>query len=559
MSDFEISMMNGNESSKRVAGEKKHSPREGSDGGKSDSGESDMSSMSLRDVRKSMKESHRGDIKGESTQVKMHHGDCAIEIDKEPSAGRWRSTVLTDFRQICGASAYRDNLLQALEMYGVKTPNVLQQKFIPVALHFLGKYIEGFQDPTGAVKSVTLLQGPAQGKTMAVILASLSVIDPTLQQPQAIFVSRSPKSDIDKLVRVLSLTNAFAFQAFNEDETGLDLAVDPSSEEALAARTAHVLIGHPSRLRKFLSCGASIPLEAVKVFVVDDAHEFFNGSSASSASPAATEEMRLMGLPSGERRERYETEEKSASTATTASAASAVDDVVEMSKMFEAGSLSKIPYFIIAEQAADKASKKIMKMLKHSMMIQKNLLSVESCTLPTRLIKSMKHYYAEAKGTDLVRVFHGLVQTLTFPRALVYCDDESIHRHLRDMNALGIAVTANLPGSSSDARQRAMQDFTSGRKQFLLTHSEPAVCQVMCPKVSCVFHFGLMSQMPSVYGVRLSPLDEKLRKESASILLVEPQKPSKDKAGDAHPMVSKLQKQFGIKFMDMPLDLLPSR
>jgi len=105
-----------------------------------------------------------------------------------------------------------------------------------------------------------------------------------------------------------------------------------------------------------------------------------------------------------------------------------------------------------------------------------------------------------------------------------------------------------------------MQDFTSGKKQFLLTHSEPAVCQVMCPKVSCVFHFGIMSQMPTVYGVRLSPLDEKMRKESASILLVEPQKPSKDsKAGDAHPVVSKLQKQFGIKFMDMPLDLLPSR
>jgi len=497
--------------------------------------------------------------------VKLSYCDCAIEIDKEPSAGRWRHTLLTDFRQICGASAYRDNLLQALEMYGFKSPNALQQKFIPVALHFLGKYIEGFQDPTGSVKCCTLLQGPPVGKTSAVILAALSVIDPAIQQPQAVFVSRSPKSDIDKLVRVLSLTNAFTFQAVNEDETGLDLAVDPSSEEAIAATRAHVLIGHPSRLRKLLSCGAPIPLEAVKVFVVDDAHEFFHGPSAPSepTSPpsVATEEMRLMGLPSGEKRERYETEDKPPpATATAALAASAVDDVVEMCKMFEATCTNKIPYFILGEQVHDKASKKIMKMLKHSMMIKKNLLSVESCTLPTRLIKSMKHYYAEAKGTDLVRVFHGLVQTLTFPRALVYCDDESIHKHLRDMHALGIAVTANLPGSSSDARQKAMQDFTSGKKQFLLTHSEPAVCQVMCPKVSCVFHFGIMSQMPTVYGVRLSPLDEKMRKESASILLVEPQKPSKDsKAGDAHPVVSKLQKQFGIKFMDMPLDLLPSR
>merc|ERR1719491_1073736 len=163
----------------------------------------------------------------------------------------------------------------------------------------------------------------------------------------------------------------------------------------------------------------------------------------------------------------------------------------------------------------------MIKMLKSSMVTKKNLLSVESCTLPTRLIRGMKHYYAEATSTEWVRIFAGLVQALTFPRALIYSDDESIHQHLREMQAMGIAVSANLPGATSEARKNALQDFSSNKTQFLLTHSEPSVCQIMLPKVSCVFHFGILSQLPSVYGVRLCPLDERLKKESASILLVE--------------------------------------
>jgi hypothetical protein len=406
-----------------------------------------------------------------------------------------------------------------------------------------------------------------------------------VQQPQVIFVTRSVRFDINKFLRVFTLSNVFSFQAFDPDETGLDLEIDEASPEAVAARTAHVLVGHPGRLRKLLALG-TIPLDAIKAFVVDDALMFFNGSPTEAAASAGVpvedkpSQLCLSGLPSGEKRAPVDSSpggskqttddaNASSSSASPTFVASAIEDVVELCRLLDAAKAVKIPYFIIADDqaATDRGTKKMMRMLKSSMVTRKNLLSVENCTLPTKLIKGMKHYSAEARSTDWVRIFAGLVQALTFPRALIYCDDESIHQYLHQMEAMGVAVSANLPGASSESRQKALQDFSSNKTQFLLTHSEPAVCQVMLPKVSCVFHFGIMSQMPSVYGVRLCPLDEKLKKESASILLVEAPKPSKSKdskedkeakCGDMHPVVSKLQKTFGIAFMDMPLEMLPS-
>merc|ERR1719327_1999492 len=106
------------------------------------------------------------------------------------------------------------------------------------------------------------------------------------------------------------------------------------------------------------------------------------------------------------------------------------------------------------------------------MSIKKNLLSVESCTPPMKLIKAMKHYYAEATSTEWVRVFAGLVQALTFPRALIYCDDDRIHQYFREMQSMGIAVSANLPGATADARRSALSEFSSNKTQFFLTHSE---------------------------------------------------------------------------------------
>jgi len=226
----------------------------------------------------------------------------------------------------------------------------------------------------------------------------------------------------------------------------------------------------------------------------------------------------------------------------------------------------KLRYIILSQQLTDPASRKVLRLLKNSLMKKKNLLSVESCLPPTKLIKAMKHYYVLAPRTEWVHVFSSLVQSLMFPRALVFCDDEGggPRGFLKTMQALGLAVSANLPDvpgprgevlSASESRRRAVQEFTSNKSQFLLTRSEPAVCQLVLPKVSCVFHFGVPSQLPSVYGIRLLPLDANLVGDSASILFVEPS----TGASDGTPaIVAGIGKLFDIRFMDMPFEFLPA-
>merc|ERR1712217_173736 len=194
---------------------------------------------------------------------------------------------------------------------------------------------------------------------------------------------------------------------------------------------------------------------------------------------------------------------------------------------------------------------------KSSMMTKTNLLSVEP--LSAKVMKLMKHYFAKAPHSDWVGIFSGLVTTLSFPRALIYCDNDKIDDYFQEMHKKGIAVSANLPGASSEARHKALQDFSSNKTQFLLTHSEPAVCQIMLPKVSCVFHFGLPVRLPSVYGVRLLPLDLDGGREASSILFFEPTKAERSCAvkgsmgfGSTHapPVISNLSKLFEISFLD---------
>merc|ERR1712032_356928 len=223
---------------------------------------------------------------------------------------------------------------------------------------------------------------------------------------------------------------------------------------------------------------------------------------------------------------------------------------------------AKIRQILLTETISDPASKKIMRLLKNSLLKKQNLVGMDNCPAPTKLIKGMKHYYSAAPRSEWVRILAGLVQSLMFPRALIFCDEGSVAQFYREIQKLGVTVSANLPAkdcgqaTQSEVRRKAVQDFTSNKSQFLLTHSEPSVCQITLPKVSCVFHFGLPKEMPSVYGVRLLPLDADLVKDSASILLVEPS--TKSARPDAMPpVVSNLSKLFGISFMDMPWEFLP--
>lgn len=166
---------------------------------------------------------------------------------------------------------------------------------------------------------------------------------------------------------------------------------------------------------------------------------------------------------------------------------------------------------------------------------------------PTKLIKSMKHYYIAAPKSEWVRILSGLVQTLMFPRALVYCDEGAPQARgfLDQMEQRNLSVSANLPGASC---RQAVQDFASSKSQFFLTHSEPSLCEMGLGKVSCVFHMDVPTESSSAYGIRLLPVDEKIAKDSASILFVEPQ----DKK-----TVTEIEKLFDVHFMEMPFDFLP--
>merc|ERR1719436_2349874 len=58
------------------------------------------------------------------------------------------------------------------------------------------------------------------------------------------------------------------YVTFNEGE-GPEV-LDESSPEVKAARTAHILVGHPKCMLRLLSSAPSLCLDGVKVLVVDD-------------------------------------------------------------------------------------------------------------------------------------------------------------------------------------------------------------------------------------------------------------------------------------------------
>jgi hypothetical protein len=233
----------------------------------------------------------------------------------------------------------------------------------------------------------------------------------------------------------------------------------------------------------------------------------------------------------------------------------------------------KTRHIILTQELRDTASRKVLRLLKNSLMKKKNLLSVQSCAPPTKLIKAMKHFFVQAPRSEWIKILAGLTQSLMFPRALVYCDDDSreqLDAYLSEMVQRKLRVSANLPATadptspmggpsaaamqgSMETRRQAPQDFTSNKTQFLLTTSEPAVCQLVLPKVSCVFHLGVPSDLPSVYGVRLLPLDERVSRDSVSVLFVDQEDKHSGKK-----TVSCVEKLFDIKFMDMPFEFIPS-
>lgn len=554
------------------------------------------------------------------------HGDCSIDIEQQTSLDPSKMSLCHDFRQLVG-EGQADGLLQCLQMYGYTQPNKLQAHALPAVLHFLGRSLQGGQaSHSGKGKSCMMIQGPEKsGKTSSVIISLLSQFDLSLAQPQAILLSASPKRDFDKFLSVFTLMQSITYQAFSEED---DAEIDnENSPKVKAAGKAHILIGHPRLMLKLLSSAPRLNLDAVKALVIDDAEELLYNtdscaSPTSAAVRAAVEEQlerqlspakspsppldppvtaresasrqgckqdRLKALSARDGVSAKESailadREASAPESKTLSSclqSPHVEDIVQICNVIECRQYShpstdsfrisagqapadKLRYIILSRQLTDPSSRKVLRLLKNSLMKKKNLLGMDGMPPPTRIIKAMKHYYAEAPSSDWVRVFAGLVQSLMFPRALIFCDDEGISTYAKEMLDMGIAVSVNMPAagstgdaaSVSEARRKAVQDFTSNRTQFLLTRSEPAVCQIVLPKVSCVFHFGIPPHLTSVYGVRLLPLDPATAKDSASILFIDA---PRNVTGKANRLAKDVGKLFDIDFLDMPFEFLPAQ
>lgn len=206
----------------------------------------------------------------------------------------------------------------------------------------------------------------------------------------------------------------------------------------------------------------------------------------------------------------------------------------------------------------DLATRKMLRTLKSSLMKKKNLFSVKNSSTalltknPPKIKSNIKHYFIEAPKAEWIKILSNLTNALLFPRAIIFCDDKKRTKMYEEMlitESNGNVATLN--GSSFTSESQEAKNFAASKAQFLYTVSEPAVCQNVLPKVSCIFHLDVPHDLLSVYAVRLLPLDNAGKntntKDSVSVLFTE-------KAGK---IVGELEKLFGISFMDMPFEFIP--
>ena len=121
--------------------------------------------------------------------------------------------------------------------------------------------------------------------------------------------------------------------------------------------------------------------------------------------------------------------------------------------------------------------RKSLRVLRSSLMRKRNLFNPTNTT--AKLRSQIKHYCVAQKG-DWVSVVKELQKTLGFPRAIIYCDQsDQINEIARKMKDQGMEVTLNenVATEKGAERQTTFENFLQSTHSFLLTTSEPAVCQ----------------------------------------------------------------------------------
>jgi len=459
--------------------------------------------------RKSSSTPPDADGKRKRSSRSMHIGfeGCSIDLECEhrEHPGSW---VLKNFSEIFKGHPDSEGINMCLKSYEIDKPTKLQA-------HSITAIVRGVQR-SKAGKSCIMIQGPSgTGKTSAVSLAVLAILDPNIKHIQAIILSGSPLRDFDKFFTVFSTlqvssdTNVLKSCFGNKDEgkqKPTNWTIQPGTQ---------VLTGRSTNILHLLGL-TQVCLEHVRVLVIDDAQTLAEFSDDPSDTP--------------------------------------LNDVIQVCNILECqgAPTSKLTLVILSRCGEGHISRKVIRLLKSSVLKKKNLLSVQD--MPTKLRMHVKHYYVQAPRQEWTRILSGLVKSLMFPRVIVFCDDrrhgiEYFPNKMRQMN-LEVSVNLGSGEESDEIRRIALQDFSGGKTQFLFTTSEPATCQIVLPKVSCVFHLDVPSDMLSVYAVRLLPLDSHGRSDAVSVVFVEGSGPN--------PKIVEIEKLFGIRFMDMPFEFIPT-
>ena len=144
------------------------------------------------------------------------------------------------------------NILDTLKKCGFTVPTEIQEKVIPLAnanKNILGK------SPTGT------------GKTHAFLLPILNKIDPSINKVQAIILS--PTRELAK--QIMLMIKPFLENGSNIKAVLLSSGSDRNNDISSVAKTPHIVIGTPGRIKDIAFDSAVFNITTAKVCVIDEA------------------------------------------------------------------------------------------------------------------------------------------------------------------------------------------------------------------------------------------------------------------------------------------------
>lgn len=443
-----------------------------------------------------------------TTYVNFDSFDLQIENGRAPS-----KILGWEDLPIAGGTT-GSSVRQCIEWYGWERPTKFQGVAIPSICQAC-QHVEA--------KSYTLLQAnKSLGKTSALVLSLLASVKP-IRQLQFVVVALDACKEIDTYLSSLGVLCPVQVACLDDS----DDSEGQIERDVAKLSHAQILVGHPERVSAALALAqVAVDLEHIQALVIDDASEIIAGKW--------------------------------------------VEAVCGANQLLSCIVRSPMRYIVLSNFIANEA-KPALRALKSSLMSKKNMfdLSVQV----GRVKKFVKHY--DVPGDDWKQWLHMLLELqkmIFIPRAVIFCDDETKFRYFRKQidgmhsnpqsfrtATIGFNVAIMDPEESREKRREALSAFMSGKKDFLLTKTEPNVFQLSMPRVFWVINFSVEQQNLAWYGCRLLCLDDVLRgkvkkgphQDGVSILFHQTQvqvrgEPRNDQT------VQNLQKMFQVKFESLP-------